>query len=144
MQYVLNILLNTTKTKVLMQLKDRTVYAGKWNFPGGKIEAGETEHEAALRELLEETGVTPDMVPGFTRLGKMTLDHDCRIGHESERCTLSFYAAAINETAPSQQPGETEELRWIPVRDLDDMYRDGTLAGDGELQRFLASAIAAV
>jgi putative (di)nucleoside polyphosphate hydrolase len=33
-----------------------------WQMPQGGIDPGETPHEAALRELVEETGVTPDLV----------------------------------------------------------------------------------
>ncbi|MBI4182333.1 MAG: NUDIX domain-containing protein [Candidatus Aenigmarchaeota archaeon] len=40
--------------------------AGHWDFPKGKLEKGETEQQAALREVREETGITRvRLLPGF-------------------------------------------------------------------------------
>lgn len=39
--------------------------AGHWDFPKGHVEEGETEEETALREVLEETGLTAVILAGF-------------------------------------------------------------------------------
>jgi 8-oxo-dGTP diphosphatase len=43
---------------LLAQRPEGKVYAGYWEFPGGKVEAGETVAEATIRELQEELGIT--------------------------------------------------------------------------------------
>tara|TARA_R110000868_G_scaffold11516_6_gene56401 strand:+ start:17285 stop:17725 length:441 start_codon:yes stop_codon:yes gene_type:complete len=42
--------------EVLLIRRGKPPHAGEWSIPGGKIEFGETAREAALRELMEETG----------------------------------------------------------------------------------------
>ena len=39
--------------------------SGQYSFPKGHVEAGETEEQTALREIWEETGLRPVILPGF-------------------------------------------------------------------------------
>lgn len=72
--YVVGFAFNSDKSKVVLILKNRPAWqAGKLNGIGGKIDPGETPHEAMVREFQEECGVetTPQDWHYFTKiLGK--------------------------------------------------------------------------
>ena len=121
-------------TRVLMCLKDRSKYAGKFNGLGGKVEAGETPYDGALRELKEEAGVEP--------LRRMELvlqeeDEDCKNPGQPSR--LYFYKAFVNAKEVQQQYGESEILAWIPVRTV--FTRPNNFASEGGLQEALQKCI---
>ena len=49
--------------EVLLIKRGRAPRLGEWSIPGGKVNHGETLHDAALRELFEETGVIAEIGP---------------------------------------------------------------------------------
>ncbi|NUR29414.1 MAG: (deoxy)nucleoside triphosphate pyrophosphohydrolase [Catenulispora sp.] len=82
--------------------------AGKWEFPGGKVEAGETDVAALVRECREELGVE---VAVGAQVGA-----DARI---DDRFTLRVYLARLQPGQPEPLPLEDHDLlAWVPRSEL--------------------------
>jgi 8-oxo-dGTP diphosphatase len=82
--------------------------AGKFEFPGGKVERGEPETAAVARECAEELGITVEV---GARVGA-----DVPLGNGW--AVLRVYLAKLVGDAPPQAL-EHRELRWLAVTELD-------------------------
>lgn len=81
--------------------------AGLWEFPGGKIESGETVAECIAREIEEELGIRVEV---GDRL--MSIEH----AYPRFRVTLLVHHCRHLEGEP--QPIECSEVKWVDVSDL--------------------------
>lgn len=91
-----------------------------WSLPKGHMEAGETEVQAALRELYEETGLTGQ--PDVTK--RAVLEYPLRpIGRKQ----VILFPALVTGT-PKVRPGEIQNYRWIRAEQFGDYLYPDTAA----------------
>lgn len=80
---------------------------GLWEFPGGKVEAGESVNDALVRELQEELGITPESQTPL-----------CRISHDYSDKFVLLDVWNVNAFQGSAQGREGQPLRWLSPHEL--------------------------
>jgi len=106
--------------------------AGRWEFPGGKVDPGEAPEDALRRELREELGVR-------VVLGAEVPGPDGGAWRLSERYEMRLWMAEVASGIPEPLV-EHDELRWLPMSAwLDVPWLDA----DVRIVEALVSALAA-
>jgi len=86
---------------------DRGVFAGRWEFPGGKVEPGESDRECLARELMEELGIQ-------ARVGDLL----CANRHDYGHLDVELLAYRVLSYRGPIVLNEHAEVRWVLPRDL--------------------------
>lgn len=83
--------------------------AGLWEFPGGKVETGETPEQALIRELQEELGINT----WASCLAPLTF-----ASHAYDDFHLLMPLFACRKWEGTPQSREQQELKWVYAKDL--------------------------
>ncbi len=100
-------------------------HTGWWDLPKGHLEKDETDHEAAIREVGEETGIMGEIV---AELGETR--YFVNEGRHQIRKAVRWYLmrdTAPELQSPTPQPGETQDAIWCDLEDaIPLVYFDNT------------------
>jgi mutator protein MutT len=96
-------------TILITRRLDHVHLAGLWEFPGGKVEPGESLEAALLREIREELGVQIAVGPEI-----FTIEHD----YPTKSVRLHFFDCSVVQGEP--QALDVSDLRWVTRTQLAD------------------------
>lgn len=123
-KYNLIVMVSTDGKQVLMCKRAKNPYKDLLNFPGGKIEEGETGFEAAYRELFEETGIDKS---------KTELTHMLDFDYIMDETRVEVYVGRLMEPVCLKE--EVNPLVWL---DFDHNFFDlEQFAGEGNIGHIL-------
>lgn len=104
-------LIDTEGRVLLAQRPEGKSLAGLWEFPGGKVEQGETPEAALIRELAEELGIETKS----SCLAPLTF-----ASHSYDDFHLLMPLFACRRWTGIPTPQEGQNLAWVRARDLRD------------------------
>jgi 8-oxo-dGTP diphosphatase len=109
-EVAVGVLMNDVGAVLLGQRPVGKPYAEYWEFPGGKIESGETLFAALSRELLEEIDVRIDDAEEF-----MVLEHDYPHAY------VRLHVCLVKSWQGQPRGLENQALGWLNIKDVDQL-----------------------
>ncbi len=102
------VIYNATRDKILISKRCHNQdLAGFWEFPGGKVENGETSQSALARELFEELGIVVNQAESL-----MNISHD----YPDKKVLLDVWK--VNNWSGNVTRREKQEIAWVAINEL--------------------------
>jgi 8-oxo-dGTP diphosphatase len=95
--------------KVLLIQRGIAPFKGKWALPGGFVSVDETVDDAALRELVEETGLTNVFLEQLYTFGAVNRDPRERV------VSVAYYALVKLSEHPAAGASDASDAAWFPI-----------------------------
>jgi len=121
--------------KVLLAQRSKAPLKGVWSLPGGRVEPGEKVRDTALRELLEETGVSAH-IHGVTDIVDVIIKDDDEKLH-AHFVISSFYGTWANGEA--EPASDCMGVDWV---NLDVLPEQNMTEGTADIIRRAAGLLA--
>lgn len=108
MDVVAGVIIDASARQVLLTLRKPEQHQGnRWEFPGGKLEAGEALRDGLIRELREEIGIVVTQCQPRT-----IIEHT----YPDKQVRLHFWDVMAFDGVPASCEGQT--LRWVALAEL--------------------------
>ncbi|MCE2572058.1 8-oxo-dGTP diphosphatase MutT [Motilimonas eburnea] len=102
------IIINSHQQVLISRRLDHQHQGGKWEFPGGKVEAGETPEQALIRELKEEVAISVEQARHYQSIS---------FDYPDKQVLLDFM---LSQSFSGEAKGlEGQEVRWVAICELD-------------------------
>ncbi len=110
LQIVAAIIFNANQDEIYITQRPKQVHkGGYWEFPGGKVEQGESAQQALSRELFEEIGIEVTVAEHFK-----ALDYD----YPEKSLSFDFFVVTEFNQQPYGKEGQVGQ--WVKVAQLAD------------------------
>jgi 8-oxo-dGTP diphosphatase len=103
-------LVHDDQRRLLVVRRAREPAIGRWSVPGGRVEGDETDHDALVREVLEETSLH---VTVGLRVGTVQ-----RPGPKGTIYDIRDYACSLSVVTTPVPGDDAAEVRWVTRREL--------------------------